>query len=112
MRMIRPVVLLVALLSLALAQQSATTKVEHQPLAAQVSRLLEALDLLNDPLPPAEATELKRLSGTAAGSPGAASEIQNILNRHCLFLANINPESRVKAEAGSARPELIQNGWK
>jgi len=110
--MIRPVVLLVVLVSLAYAQQSPTTNVEHQPLAAQVLRLLEALDLLNDPLPAAETAELKRLAAATGDSRNAAAQIQTILNRHCLFYVNINPESRVKAEAGIARGELIQNGWR
>src|ERR1700710_3140823 len=76
--------------------------VEHQPLAAQVTRLLDSLDLLGDPLPAADTKELRRLAVTGAD----VEQIQKILDRYCLIGVNINPESRVKAEQGPAKPEL------
>jgi hypothetical protein len=36
--------------------------VEHQPLAAQVLRVIEALEYLGEPLPAAEAAEIRRLT--------------------------------------------------
>src|SRR6266545_4130478 len=58
--------------------------VEFQPLAAQVQRLVEALDMLGEPLPAAQKTAL-------AGAKTVA-EIQKILDPHCLVGVNINPE--------------------
>jgi len=81
--------------------------VEIQPLAAQVSRLTEALQLLGEPLPPEETAELKSLTGASA-----AAAVQKILDRHCLVGIEINPESRVKVQEGPARPELVEQGWR
>ena len=86
--------------------------VEHQPLAAQVTRLLEALDFLGEPLPAEETAELKRLTGAPQDKRQAVVDIQNILDRHCLAGIEINPESRVKVQEGPAKPELVEQGWR
>ena len=53
--------------SIATAQQlPVIAKVDHQPLAAQVLRLLEALEVVGEPLPADETAELKRLAGAPA----------------------------------------------
>ncbi len=83
---------------------------EHQPLGAQVLRLLEALDSLGEPLPAAEAAELRRLA--AAPSRDGIAGIQKILDPHCLVGVHINPESRVKVLEGPAKPELVEQGWR
>src|SRR6266481_629436 len=87
-------------------------KVDHQPFAAQVSRLLEALEVLGDPLPAEETTELKRLAGVPSDRAYAVTEIQKILDRHCLVGVEINPESRVKVQEGPAKAELVEQGWR
>jgi len=86
--------------------------VDHQPLAAQVSRLLEALQFLGEPLPADETAELKRLAGAPADRAAAVADIQKILDRHCLVGIEINPESRVKVQEGPAKPELLEQGWR
>ena len=86
--------------------------VDYQPLASQVVRLLDALDMLGDPLPAAEATELRRLTDAPSNQPQAIEQIQKILDRHCLVGVHINPESRVKVEPGPAKAELFENGWR
>jgi len=86
--------------------------VEHQPLAAQVSRLLEALQFLGEPLPADETAQLKQLATSPGDRAQAVAEIQKILDRHCLVGVEINPESRVKVQEGPARPELIEQGWR
>ncbi|MBI3471119.1 MAG: CehA/McbA family metallohydrolase [Candidatus Solibacter usitatus] len=86
------------------------TGVEHQPLAAQVLRVIEALQFLGEPLPGADAAELRRL---AEGSGSAAvAGMQKILDRHCLVGVQINPESRVKVLEGPAKAELVEQGWR
>ena len=86
--------------------------VEHQPLAAQVLRLTEALQILGEPLPASEVTQLRQLAAVTSGKPAAVAQIQKILDRHCLVGVNINPESRVKAQEGPAKPELVEQGWR
>ena len=36
--------------------------------------------------------------------------LQQVLDRYVLATVHINPESRVKAEQGAAKPELLQGG--
>ncbi|HXI43370.1 MAG TPA: hypothetical protein VNH83_25545, partial [Bryobacteraceae bacterium] len=99
--------------SLASAQQlPVIEKVDHQPLAAQVSRLLEALDVLGDPLPAGETADLKRLAGAPSDRAQAVTQIQKILDSHCLVGVEINPESRVKVQEGPAKAELVEQGWR
>ena len=86
--------------------------VEHQPLAAQILRLMEALQVVGEPLPANEASELRKLAEATSGKPAAVLEMQKILDRHCLIGVNINPESRVKAQEGPAKPELVEQGWR
>ena len=50
--------------------------VEHQPFAAQVLRLLEAFQLLGDPLPAAETAELTRLANATANQKQAVEQMQ------------------------------------
>ena len=85
--------------------------VELQPLAAQVTRLLEALKYLGAPLPESDRLALE----AAIAGPderAATSRIQEILDRHCLLDVHINPESRVRVAQGPARPELVEQGWR
>ena len=85
--------------------------VEFQPLAAQVRRVVEALDMLGQPLPePVKA----RLDRAIASTDGAAAvrAIQEVLDAHCLVGVHINPESRVKAMQGPAPAALVQHGWR
>jgi hypothetical protein len=87
------------------------TGVELQPLTAQVTRLIEALDFLGAPLSPAERQALTAASSSADPAL-AVSEIQKVLDPHCLVGLNINPEMRVKVAQGPARPELVERGWR
>src|SRR5438552_12396831 len=90
-----PASILVLLFTVTLSAQElpVVSNVEHQPLAAQVLRLIEALQVVGEPLPDNEASELRKLADAASGKT-AAARIQQILDRHCLVGVNINPESR------------------
>lgn len=88
------------------------TTVEYQPLAANVTRVLDALEMLGDPLPAADTAELRRLAGNASDPKQAVAALQKILDRHCLVGVNINPESRVKGQQGPAAAELVEQGWR
>jgi len=85
--------------------------VQWQPLAAQVKRLVEALDYIGSPL---SAKDKKAIEAVLEGAdPQIASEkVQAILDPHCLFGLQINPEMRVKVAQGPAKPELMEQGWR
>ena len=36
--------------------------------------------------------------------------LESILDAHVLLIVDINPESRVKVEQGTAKPELVEAG--
>ena len=81
-------------------------EVEGQPLAANIERLMQALDYLGAPLP-AET----RAGLAAAGSARDAARLQELLDPHVLFVVSLNPEMRVKAARGPAKAVLQQAGY-
>jgi hypothetical protein len=85
--------------------------VDLQPLAAQVQRLTEALDYLGAPLSSAETQRLRDASNQRDSAEGAAM-IEAVIAPHCLVEVTINPEMRVKAAVGPARPALVEKGWR
>ena len=84
--------------------------VVFQPLTAQVKRVIEALEILGQPLAKDEKAKIEQAIDST-GQDSAIRTIQTILDKHCLIGVEINPESRVKAMQGPARPRLVQNGW-
>lgn len=79
--------------------------VDGQPLAANASRLLDALDYLGHPLP--EKSELQLRSAIKTES---SDEIQQLFDQHILFAVSINPELRVKVARGPSDPVVQQAG--
>jgi hypothetical protein len=75
--------------------------VERQPLAAQVERVVQALELTGEPF-----AEKAALAGASV------EKIQEILDKYCLVGLEINPEARVKVQQGPAKPVLIEQGWR
>jgi hypothetical protein len=88
------------------AQKLEPIEVEGQPLAANASRLLEALQFLGAPLPAETTTALQ-----AAVKARDAKKIQELLDPHVLLVVTLNPESRVKAARGPATATLQQSGF-
>ncbi|HWE38042.1 MAG TPA: CehA/McbA family metallohydrolase, partial [Isosphaeraceae bacterium] len=84
--------------------------VEWQPLTAQAKRIMEALDLLGQPLPEASRRRIERAMDDDDEAK-AVREIQKALDPYCLVGVEINAESRVKAMPGPASPRLVQQGW-
>ena len=80
--------------------------VEGQPLAANVRRVIEALQFLGSPLPAEEVEKLQ-----AAAKDRDAKQLQKLLDPRVLLLAHINPESRVKVRRGPAAADLQQFGF-
>jgi hypothetical protein len=87
------------------------TNVEAQPLLAQAKRVVEVLDQLGQPLSADEKGKYRALA-TEGDTAKLVLEIQQLFDRHCLVGVQINPESRVKAIAGEAQPQLAQQGWR
>jgi hypothetical protein len=84
--------------------------VEFQPLSAQVKRVVEALEMLGQPLAADEKTRLAQALDST-GQESAIRTIQSVLDAHCLVGIEINAESRVKSSQGPAPARLVQNGW-
>jgi len=85
--------------------------VELQPFVAQVNRLIEATDYLGSPFSANEKRSIEAAKNES--DPERASEkLQTILDRHCLFGVQINPEMRVKVTAGAAKAVLVEQGWR
>ncbi|MFM8470243.1 MAG: CehA/McbA family metallohydrolase [Limisphaerales bacterium] len=80
--------------------------VEGQPLAANVQRVVEALEFLGTPL-----TTEKQSSLATAGQARDATKLQQLLDAEALFVVSINPEARVKVARGPAAARLQQAGW-
>ena len=80
--------------------------VEGQPLAANAERVAKTLDFLGAPLPADTAKVLAK-----AIEDKDAKKVQEVLDKHVLFVVNINPESRVKVARGPAEAKFQQAGW-
>ena len=85
--------------------------VDLQPLKAQIQRLIQATDYLGEPLSAETKRRLSRALGQADAAKAVAA-VQQILDAQCLVGININPESRVKVNAGPAKHELVEQGWR
>ena len=102
----------VAVLCPAIAQKLPVVRdVELQPLAAQVERVMQALEAAGAPLTKEQAAPLQAALAEADGA-ATAVKIQEILDSHCLVGVEINPESRVKVQEGPAAKDLMEQGWR
>src|SRR5439155_21637545 len=81
-------------------------EVDGQELAANVKRVIEALQSLRSPLP---AEDVERLQ--IAAKDRDARQLQKLLDPRSILLAHINPEARVKVRRGPAAAELQQFGF-
>lgn len=109
-RALNAVVSLVALFS-AFAVNASGAEVELQPFAAQVRRVVEALDYLGEGLSVEEKSAIARIVENPDDSR-AAGLIEQVLDQHVLATVHISPESRVRVEPGAARRELVEQGWR
>jgi hypothetical protein len=96
--------LLFAGLTAGQAQQA--VMVEGQPLAANVSRLLKALDFIGYPMSAKTTPELNK-----AIQARDAARLQELLDPYVLAVVTITPESRVKVTRGPAKGLLQQGGY-
>ena len=104
-----PATLAIAVLTvgpIASAQELAVVPVEGQPLAANVRRLMQALDFLGAPL----SAETQKALQTACDEQDDG-KIQRLLDPHVLLAVHLNPEVRVKVARGPAPATLQQTGY-
>src|SRR5262245_60991918 len=80
--------------------------VEGQPLAANVRRVMQALELVGQPLDRELAGQIE-----AAAKERDSAKLQTLLDPQVLLLVAINPESRVKVMRGPAPARLQQGGY-
>ena len=80
--------------------------VEGQPLAANVGRLVEALEFLGRPLPKSLTEKL-----AVARKARDAKEIQKLLDPHVVAAVSLNPEVRVKVDQGPGDVTIQQAGF-
>jgi hypothetical protein len=88
---------------------SARQAVPLQPLAQQVRQLSEALDYLGEPLSAAEIAGIDKAIANSDENAAVAA-LESVLDTHVLAVVDINAESRVRVEPGSADPSLFEDG--
>jgi len=88
---------------------AAQTKISLQPFAQHVRQVETTLAYLGQPLTQKD-HEAINLAIAEAEEPAAVRRLEQILDNHTLAIVDINPESRVKVQAGSAKAELVENG--
>jgi hypothetical protein len=90
-------------------------KVERQPLAAQVKRVVDALDFIGAPLPDADKAKLNEAAEDRDGAH-AVDTIQAVLDKHCLagvrIPAGAPGQHALEIQAGPAPLELAEQGWR
>ncbi len=86
--------------------QPEVEEVEGQPLAANVIRLIKALNYLGSPLPESLTQKLK-----AACDRRDAKAIQKLIDSEVLCVVSLNPEVRTKVARGPAQAILQQGGF-
>jgi hypothetical protein len=84
----------------------AIVTVDAQPLAANIERVIAALDSLGAPFPAGLRSEL-----LAAGQQRDAAKLQELIDPRVLLAVHINPEVRVRVARGPAPAELQQAGY-
>jgi hypothetical protein len=81
-------------------------EVEGQPLGANATRLVKALDFLGTPLSRQDTAALAK-----AARARDARTIQKLLDPHVLVVVSLSPEARVKAARGPGPAVLQQGGF-
>jgi hypothetical protein len=87
------------------------TRVELQPLAAQVERLLQALEATGSPVA-ADQRAAIRAALAESDEVSAVEKVQRLLDPLCLVGVQINPQSRVTVQPGPATKQLTEQGWR
>src|SRR5262249_53247213 len=84
--------------------------VEPQPLAAQVMRVVTALESLGSPLREADRKALDA-SLSQVDAEKVVPGIPKVLDPYCLLGIELRPDMRWTTRAGEARRQLVEQGW-
>jgi hypothetical protein len=88
---------------------AAQGRISLQPFAQQVRQVETSLSYLGQPLEPDDRDAINRAVATA-DEAAAIARLEQILDKYALLVVEINPESRVRVQAGPAKPELVEGG--
>jgi hypothetical protein len=88
---------------------AAQTKISLQPFAQHVRQVETTLAYLGQPLTQKD-HEAINLAIAEADEAAAVRRLEQILDNYTLAIVDINPESRVKVQAGAAKAELVESG--
>src|SRR4029077_14527599 len=88
---------------------TAQTRVPLQPFAQQVRQVETSLAYLGQPLAQNDADAINQAVGNT-NEAAAIERQEQILDKYTLAIVDINAESRVKAQPGPAKPELVEAG--
>ena len=86
-------------------------QVPSQPLLAQVHRLTEALDVVGRPLN-SEALERIAAAKQLASDAEVVNAVQQVLDPLCLATVEVQQTGPSRVSAGTAKPELLEQGWR
>ena len=100
---------LCALLTGAVPRKPAQTHMALQPFAQQVRQVESALRYLGQPLVEQDQEAINRAIGEVDEAT-AIAHLEQVLDKYTLAVVDINPESRVKVQPGTAKPELVEAG--
>ncbi|MDB5391326.1 MAG: hypothetical protein JWM11_6972 [Planctomycetaceae bacterium] len=99
--------IIMAMSSLLSAQEvERVSSVDGQPLAANVTRVIESLEFLGSPLPGEFVNQLNE-----AGKVRDSRKLQELLDSRVVFVVSINPEVRVKVQRGPGSAVIQQAGF-
>src|SRR5712691_4482105 len=101
--------ILIVLQALIVLPVEAQTRVALQPFAQQVRQVETSLAYLGQPLAQNDADAINQAIGDA-NEAAAIETLEQILDKYTLAVVDINAESRVKVQPGSAKPELVEAG--
>ena len=98
-----------ALQAILTSSGAAQARVPLQPFAQQVRQVETTLAYLGEPL---SASDQEVINRAVADADEAAviERLEQILDKYTLAIVEINPESRVKVQPGTAKPELLEAG--
>jgi len=88
---------------------AAQTRVPLQPFAQQVRQVETSVAYLGQPLAQNDGEAINHAIGDA-DEAAAIERLEQILDKYVLAIVDINAEGRVKVQAGSAKPELVEAG--
>jgi len=101
--------ILIALQQLAATPGAAQTRVSLQPFAQHVRQVETTLAYLGQPLTQNDHEAINQ-SLASVDEASAIARLERILDMYTLAIVDINPESRVKVQAGAAKAELNEAG--